>query len=1257
MSSDEDLHPYVSELAAHVLAISPTDGWIELDGTLAFFDISGFTTLTRRLAGFGRAGAELINDVVTVVFRRLIEEVFRFGGDVLEFGGDAMFVRYSGTGHQRRAAAAAACMFRALEGVGPVPTPVGTVRVRMSCGMATGSQPYYLVGSTRKALVVAGPVSSAMALLEADAGRGEVLISDALASALPHPWVQRRRRDGRSRLCLDAVEGVSPATDARRRRPETVDASPLLPVEFRALSNIGHRDGELKQVAMSFIRFDGTDALLATRGAGAVHERLRAITELVDETAAKRNVCWLETQVEANGVRWTLTAGAPTATERDGERMLRVLREITDSTPSPLRIGANLGVVFTGELGHPRRCTYTVIGDATNVAARLMSRADPGLVIAGEPLLETCREAFDTRALEPFKVKGLDEPVRAHVVGDLAASRDPMGTDGADRGTPMIGRAGELSRLIGAIENGGVIEVVGDAGVGKTKLWTEARALTPSRRWTIVRAEPHETSAPYAPIARLLRRAAGIDVRASAAAGGQALAQLVGRLAPEEVRWLPLIADVAGVAVEPSAAVDGLNAAFRADRQRIAVAELVLAIAGPDAVLLIEDADWLDDASGALVSAIARLLGERAALVLVRRANLPTGFEGRVVIEVGPIAAASADELVLRELPPNLASDATLARLRDTAGGNPLFLIELARAAAAGAPRAGGSLPGSIERLIAARIDRLPAAGRELIRDAAVLGSTFPRLLSALVIEREELNEVTSWERELGDLVVVDGEHVRFSHDMVRVAAYEGLSLRRRRAVHRRACEVIEARRDTLPLADPIATLAFHAAGAGSPALVVKWTGAAAEAAAARGAMEIAERHLAEVVAAEGVTGATEAARCATLRLLATAAERAGHLDVALSALASAGALTEGDERAQLVVDRARVLEKLGRYRASLLITARALKANPAPSLAGHLLLARATVRNYLGEWKACLRITNDLLATVDDRDDPRLCARAHLLSEWCCSCLGLPERAAHELAALQLLTELDDSVGLGNLFLNRGVSAWRECRVDDAIADFRASADHYRRAGDVMGAAMADNNLAEIFTLQFHLDPAEQLLRNAIRVTRAANYPHGEMTALSGLSRVVAWRGEVAEALDLQSTALTGFHELAADDYVLDSMVRMVELLVLAGDQAGALTAAEDAAALLAKLGPVPMVPATLERLCGWALQRAGRSQAAIDSLEHARSLAADEGFTYEVAICTLMLGRLQGDPARVRRGVAQLRRLGVHEMPPCCREATIGE
>ncbi|MEO7372247.1 MAG: AAA family ATPase, partial [Ilumatobacteraceae bacterium] len=863
---------------------------------------------------------------------------------------------------------------------------------------------------------------------------------------------------------------------------------------------------------MSFIRLNGTDDLLQRDGPEGVHRLLAEITEIVDRASAELDVCWLETQAEANSVRWTLIAGAPTATERDGERLLRVLRRIADETPAPLRIGANLGVVFVGDMGHPQRCTYIVMGDATNLAARLMAKAAPGEIIAGERLHNTCPGRFEWTPLEPFTVKGKRVPVRAFVVGPLV--EDPAGVveRGGGSTAPMVGRQAELAELLRVISVGGIVELVGEAGTGKTRLWQEARSIEGRRRWLVMRAEPHEVASLYLPFRRLIRPAAGIDVRADAAASGSVITAVVERMAPDLGPWLPLIATVVGADVESTDEVEALDPAFRADRLRLAVAELVVALTGPGSVIVFEDLHWVDEASRALLEVLGGMLVDGIALVVTRR---PQGWSPAPVttIELSAISGEQADQLLLRELPPSAASDATLTRLKESAAGNPLYLIELARSVATGTSRADGAYPETVERLLAARIDQLPIAGRELIRDASVLGSTMNRALAGRVLGRPDLNASETWQRELGDLVVLGEDTVRFRHDLVRVAAYEGLSVRRRRELHQRAGDVIEELGDSAPIADPIAALAFHASGSGLPERVVHWSREAAEAAMGKGAMEIAEWLLTDVVAAQRQLGSAPDERCAVHRRLALAAERAGHPESALDALDHAARMADEHDAAVIAEDRARLLEKLGRYRSALVATAKALRSSPEPDVSGHLLLARATIRNRLGQWKECLRLCRTLLQDSKYRDK-RVLAQAHLLAEWCCMSLGLPERAEHERAAFSLLAGLDDSIGLGNLLLNRGESAWRECRALDAVEDFRLSSERYKRAGDVLGAALADNNLAEILTLQFHLEAAEELLTRARRVTQAAQYPHGTMTTISGLSRIAAWKGDTTRAL-----------------------------------------------------------------------------------------------------------------------------------------------
>ena len=1250
LESRRSLRAYVSDLSLSVMQAQPASGFSEIEGTLAFFDISGFTKLTERLARLGRSGAEHINDVLNTVFYGLIDEVIRFDGDVLEFGGDAMVVLFSGHDHRLRAAAATAEMFRFVDREGRIVTPLGSARLRMSCGMAAGTQAYYLLGTTRRALVVAGPVSTAMAQFEAAANAGEALISEELAAGLPSSWVSHRESDKSPRLRLSRVTpGGGQIARARRRGADDVDelVAKLLPTQFGSLVDVGHRAGELKQVAMSFIRLNSTDDLLAEQGTEGVHRLLAEITEIVDRASADLDVCWLETQAEANSVRWTLIAGAPTATERDGERLLRVLRRIADETPTPLRIGANLGVVFVGDMGHPQRCTYIVMGDATNLAARLMAKAAPGEIIAGERLYNTCPDRFEWTPLEPFLVKGKRAPVRAFLV-DGVATGEPLGGSGPAEGSipPMVGRDKELAALLTVIDDGGTVELVGEAGVGKSRLWQEARRARADRRWFVMRAEPHEVGSVYLPFRRLIRGAAEIDPRADGSSVGATITAFVHRVASDLAPWLPLIATVVGGDVPTTDEVEALDPAFRADRLRAAVAELVLALAGPGSVIVFEDVHWIDEASRALVEVICAMPSDGLSLVLTRR---PEGWSPSPVttIELSPIDREFADQLLLRELPPSAASDATLARLRESAEGNPLYLIELARSVAGSAVRADVAFPETVERVLAARIDQLPIAGRELVRDASVLGSTMNRSLASRVLERPDLVEAETWQRELGDLVMLGEETARFRHDLVRVAAYEGLSVRRRRELHRRAGDVIEAWGDDVPLADPVAALAFHATGSAMPDRIIKWNREAAEAAMTKGAMEIAESLLSDVIGAQRQVDAAPAEQCETHRRLAFAAERAGHPQSALDALAQAARAADDRERALIAVDRTRMLEKLGRYRAALVTTARALKSCRDPDVAGHLRLSRASIRNHLGEWKKCLELSRTLLRDFAQSDDTRLLAQGHLLAEWCCSCLGLPERVEHEQAALALLSSLDDSIGLANLYLNLGASAVQEFRVTDAVADLRTSSEYYERAGDVLGAALADNNLAELLTMQSQLDSAEDLFNRARRVLQAANYPYGVMSTISGLSRISSWRGETEEALRLQGEALQGFRDLGADDLVLDSLVRIVEIYVIAGEASAALTASEVASKALARHGAVAVIPATLARLTARALVLAGRQSEARAMFEKAIELAKTDGSRYEEVLASLGVGRLDHDDSRVSAALAQLAESGV-EAPP---------
>ena len=192
---------------------------------------------------------------------------------------------------------------------------------------------------------------------------------------------------------------------------------------------------------------------------------------------------WLESDIDVDGGKLYLAAGAPSTTGADEERMLRALRAILDEGSAlTLRAGVNRGPAFAGDIGASTRRTYAVMGDTVNLAARLAARAEPGEILATAEVLERSPTRFET-APQPFLVKGKERAITAYSVGAVTG----VAEEERAQELPIIGREQELAELEAAVaaarlRQGQVAELVGEPGIGKSRLVEELKTMRSASR-------------------------------------------------------------------------------------------------------------------------------------------------------------------------------------------------------------------------------------------------------------------------------------------------------------------------------------------------------------------------------------------------------------------------------------------------------------------------------------------------------------------------------------------------------------------------------------------------------------------------------------------------------------------------------------------------------------------------------------------------------------------------------------------------------
>ena len=523
------LDRFVPRVASEWDLDAPGTRWQELDGSLCFVDISGFTALSERLAMRGRIGVEELTDVLNRVFGRMLDIAFERGGSLLKFGGDALLLLFVGDDHPQQAAAAAVEMRAALRTAIEEPLSVGRVQLRMSVGLHSGTVQLFRVGTLHQELIVTGPAATRTTEMEHAASAGEIFVSPEMARRLPpqatKPGPPAPRSCGggerRSRPPGPACTAIAARRDRRCLPP---GHPPRAPEAGRGRVRAPDRGGGVHPVSGAWTRSSSSE------GPDAVADALHAVVSTVQAAADEAGVAFLASDIDEDGGKIILVSGVPRAQADHEGRLLRALRSIADADlPLPLQIGVNDGHVFAGTIGATHRATFTVMGDTVNLAARLMSAAPAGEVYATAGVLDRSRARSSRRAPSSRSRsrarRSRCRPTRSTTRSADAATADQEGPVRRPSRGAAAGRRGACSAA-GDAPDGGVLTIVGDTGMGKSRLVTRGPRRRPACSSFTVRGEPDGTTSPYRAFRDSIRALLGIEradqaTMAAAAGGGR----------------------------------------------------------------------------------------------------------------------------------------------------------------------------------------------------------------------------------------------------------------------------------------------------------------------------------------------------------------------------------------------------------------------------------------------------------------------------------------------------------------------------------------------------------------------------------------------------------------------------------------------------------------------------------------------------------------------------------------------------------------
>ena len=632
-------------------------------------------------------------------------------------------------------------------------------------------------------------------------------------------------------------------------------------------------EGERKQVTVLFADMKGSMELLADRDPEEARKLLDPVLERMME--AVHHYEGTVNQVMGDGIMALF--GAPLAHEDHAVRacyaalrMQDAVRRYTDEVRRAhgieirIRVGMNSGEVVVRSIGSDLRMDYTAVGQTTHLAARMEQLATPGTIRLTAGTLALAEGYIEVRTIGPVPIKGLAESVAVYELVGAGGARTRLQAARARGLTRFVGRDMELDQLRRAAEDarrgrGRIVAVVGEPGVGKSRLYYEFIHSHHAEGWLILESGSvsYGKATPYLPLADLLRSYFKIDdrddirgIRVKVTGGLLTLDEGLKDLVPVALWLLDALPEESPLlALEPA----------ERRRQTLAAVKQILLRENQlhPLMLVFEDLHWIDSETQAFLDSLVESLPATRILLGVNyRPEYRHTWANKTYytqLHIDPLSPESAVDLLDALLGRDRSTDALKRLLIERTEGSPLFLEESVRTLIETAALVGErgayllvqvpdslQVPATVQAIIAARIDRLEPQDKRVLQAAAVIGTHVPFALLGAIVDLDEESLRRSLARlQTGEFMyeaqLFPDLEFAFKHALTHEVAYGGMLQDRRRMLHTAIVEAIERLyADRLP--EQVERLAHHASRSGLTSKAVRYLREAGVKAAARSA-------------------------------------------------------------------------------------------------------------------------------------------------------------------------------------------------------------------------------------------------------------------------------------------------------------------------------------------------------------------------------------------------------------------------------------